>query len=183
MWIRLSAWLYTVSTAPVAALALLVFLAFSLIVLPGQAAAANANAHGGGSPDTSFLYSTDDLFHMAEAHGPAGRDAYVRARWTFDLAFPLVYGAFLATAISWLFRATVPARSAWRMANLAPVLAVIFDFCENTCTSLVMLAYPERVALTANLAAIFTPVKWLLVLSSVLLLLAGLWLRLRRRRA
>ena len=183
MWIRLSSWLYKVSTRRVALLALIIFVVFSALVLPGQSAAARDNSHGAASPDTSLFYTPDDLYRMAEAHGPEGRAAYVRARWSFDVAFPLVYGAFLATAISWLFAQVIPAQGVGRLANLVPVLAVIFDFCENTCTSLVMLAYPERIVLTALLAAVFTPVKWLLVIGSMALLLAGLWMWLRRRSA
>lgn len=181
MWIRLSSWLYRVSTGRVALIALIIFVAFSALVLPGQSAAARENSHGGSSPDTTFFYTPDDLFRMAEQHGQDGRQAYVQARWSFDVAFPIVYGAFLTTAISWLFARAVPAKGVWRLGNVAPVLAVIFDFCENTCTSLVMLAYPDRILLTAALAGIFTPIKWLFVAASFLLLLAGAWLWWRHR--
>jgi len=183
MWIRFSSWLYRVASSRVTLAALVAFLAFSALVLPGQSAAARESAHGAGSPDTMLFYSPDRLFEMAEAHGDAGRTAYVRARWSFDVAFPVVYGAFLATSISWLLSRVIAAGSMWRLANLAPVFAVIFDFCENTCTSLVMLAYPERIVLTAALAAIFTPVKWFFVVLSFVLLVTGLVLWLRRRAA
>jgi len=85
------------SSGTVALAGLVIFLLFGALVLPGQAAAAEKASGGAGSPDTSFLYTPDDLLRQAEAYGAQGRAAYVRARWTFDLAFPLVYGFFLVT--------------------------------------------------------------------------------------
>ena len=186
MWARLSTWLHRVSTWQVTLLALVVFFAFSILVLPGQSASMQEIAGGVGSPDTSLFYSAADLYRMAETYGQAGRDAYLRARWTFDLVFPLVYGAFLATSIGWLFARGAPHGSPWQRANLAPVLAVLFDYIENSLASLVMLLYPRHMPLLGVLASVSTVVKWALVLSSFVLLLAGVvlnvcrWLRSRR---
>jgi hypothetical protein len=181
---KVSDWLYRVSPGWVVLATLVVFVLFSVLVLPGQAASAQENSGGGGTPDLSLFYSAGDLYRMAEAHGQAGREAFVQARWTFDLAFPLVYGAFLITAISWLFARVSPAGSAWRLANLAPVLAVILDYLENTCTSLVMLRYPAHTPVVDSLAGVLTCLKWLFVVGSIVLLLAGLWrwLSTRNRR-
>ena len=65
---------------------------------------ARAKAYAGelGTPDTSLYYTAADLYRMAEGYGPQGRTAYIRARFTFDVAWPLVYLAFLVTALSWL---------------------------------------------------------------------------------
>jgi hypothetical protein len=181
MWKQLSAWLCRVSTGTVTLAALLVFVVFAILVLPGQSAAAQEMGSGAGSPDTSLFYSPDDLYRMAEAYGQEGRAAYVQARWTFDLAFPIVYGAALITAISWLSARFFPAGSRLQLANLAPVLAVIFDYLENTCTSLVMFFYPTRLPALDRLAPVFTSIKWLLVFGSFALLVLGVGAWLRRR--
>jgi len=81
-----------------------VFILFTALVLPRQAAEAESISSGAGSPDTSFWYTPDDLYRMVEAYGPAGRQAYLWARWTFDLVWPLVYTAFLSLTISWVYR-------------------------------------------------------------------------------
>jgi hypothetical protein len=183
----LSSAILAVSTGPVAVAALLLFLAFGALVLPGQAAAAERVAGGAGSPDTLFFYTPEDLLRQAEAYGQSGRDAYVRARWTFDLAFPAVYGLFLLTSIGWCLRKALAAGSAWQALSLVPVAAVLLDLLENTMTSLVMARYPGEAALAAALAPWMTLAKWVFVYGSFGLLFVVLAVvvarRLRRKPA
>jgi len=171
---RISEWLHKVSSGWLTLASLLIFLLFTALVLPGQAARGQEETGSSQSPDTSFYYSADDLYRMAEAYGEGGREAYVRIRFTFDLIWPLVYTLFLVTSISWLSRRAFSADSPWQRANLAPVLAALSDLLENLSTSLVMTRYPERTAVADVLAPIFTVVKWTLVGASFMLLLAGL---------
>jgi hypothetical protein len=183
---RLSDWLVRVSTGWVALAALAIFLLFSALVLPRQASSAAEETGDAASPDMSFYYSAGDLYGMAESYGASGRAAYVRARFTFDLVWPLVYALFLVTAISWTSRQAFPPGSPWRLANLLPLLAALFDYLENIATSVVMLRYPEPAALIGALAPLFTMAKWSLLGLSFLLLFAGLallvWQRLRAGR-
>jgi len=64
------------------------------------------------------------------------------------------------------------------MANLVPILGMIFDYLENSSTSLVMLRYPARTPLVDFLAPLFTAIKWVFVGGSFVLLLIGMaaWL-------
>jgi hypothetical protein len=188
---RISEGLHRVSTGWVALAAVVVFLLFSALVLPRQSAAdkqhpsAEAGAGDVGSPDTSLYYSRDELYRMAEAYGVQGRAAYVRARLTFDVIWPIVYTLFLSTAISWLTACAFQPGSPWRRANLAPVLGALFDYLENLCTSLVMFRFPARTPVVDTLAPIFTLVKWIFVGGSFVLLFIGLaagawhWIRNR----
>jgi hypothetical protein len=177
----ISSALLSISTGRVALVGLIIFLAFGALVLPGQSAAAEKASAGAGSPDASFFYTPDGLIQQAEAYGQAGRAAYVRARWTFDLAFPLVYGFFLATSISWALRKVAPVGSAWQRLNLLPVAAVAFDYLENTATSLVMARYPAGTPLAAGLAPWMTLLKWVFVYGSFGILFAALVAVLVRR--
>ncbi len=145
-----------------------------IFVLPGQAFKAEETSGGAGSPDTSIIYSPQELYQTAEAYGEQGRQAYIQARWTFDLVFPLVYGFFLITAISWSFNKAFKPDSRWQLANLAPVLAVLFDFLENTAVTVVMARFPAETSLAAWLAPIFTLLKWVFVYGSFILLVVGL---------
>ena len=153
-------------SGPVALAGVLIFLLFGALVLPRQAAEAEKAAGDAGSPDTSLLYTSADLVRQAEAYGEEGRAAYVRARWTFDLIFPLVYGFFLLTSISWLMRWSLAADSPWHRSNLVPLFAVAFDFLENTATSWVMSRYPAETPIAALAAPLFTLSKWLFVYGS-----------------
>lgn len=181
MLCRLSDGLRRFSTGWVTLLALAIFLLFMALVLPGQASRAEEASGGAGSPDTSYVYSPQDLYDIAEAYGEAGRQAYIRMRWTFDLAFPLVYGFFLVTSLSWLFARGFPENSRWQLANLAPVLGVLFDLLENTATTIVLGRYPLETPLFAWLAPAFTFVKWVFVLGSFVLLVIGLLAALVKR--
>ncbi|NBD35726.1 MAG: hypothetical protein GVY30_06970, partial [Chloroflexi bacterium] len=95
---RISVWLRNISTGWIALAALAIFLLFTALVLPRQAAQSEAETGEAGSPDTSLFYAPDELYRLAEAYGPSGRAAYIRARFTFDVIWPLVYTAFLSTA-------------------------------------------------------------------------------------
>jgi hypothetical protein len=178
---RISAWLRRVSTGWVALSALVVFLLFTALVLPGQSAIAEQVAGDAGSPDTSFTYSADELYRMAEAYGAEGRSAYIRARFTFDLVWPLVYAGFLVTVISWVYGRALQPDSWWQLANLVPLAGALFDYLENVSTSLVMGRYPDQLTVVATLASVFTSLKWIFLGGSFALLLAGLVIAAWRR--
>jgi len=170
---KLSNWLHKISSGRVALIALIIFVAFTATVLPAQAQKAAQTANGADSPDGSFFYTANDLYESAETFGEVGRKAYIRARWSFDVLWPLVYTLFLATSISWVFSKAFSKQSKLLLANLVPVLGMAFDFLENSAATVVMSRYPEAAPIAANLAPIFTPIKWLFVYSSFVVLLVG----------
>ena len=177
---RLSNSLYSFSTGWVALIGLVIFILFMIFVLPQQSQKAEAYS-GGTSPDTSYFYSAQDLYRMADDYGAEGRAAYIRARFTFDLVFPLVYLFFLASTVSWVLARAIPAGSRWRLLNLFPLTGAVFDYLENISTSLVMGRYPNPTPFIDFLAPIFTLVKWFFVNGSFLILVIGLFLILWKR--
>ncbi|MCK4724623.1 MAG: hypothetical protein KAT29_02420 [Anaerolineales bacterium] len=185
MLMKLSANFRRLSTGWVTLLGLLVVVVFSITVLPSQTAQADRNASQIGVPDLSFYYSAEQLYEMAEGYGSEGRSAYIRARFTFDLIWPLVYGFFLVTSMSWLSGKVLQDGSRWEMANLLPLAGVLFDYLENISTSLVMLRYPQDTWLAANLAGIFTALKWVSIGASfvtlVIFLVGAIWKWLKKR--
>ncbi len=186
MLARLSEWLIKVAKGWVALAALIIFLLFTALVLPGQAAGSAERTGGARQPDTSLFYTPADLYDMAEAFGPAGRPAYIQARVTFDVVWPLVYGFYFVTGISWLVGRAFPAsgRAALgRRLNLAPVLGVGFDYLENLATSLVMARYPASTPVVDLLAGPFTLVKWIFVGGSFVVLVLVTAVALRRQFA
>jgi hypothetical protein len=174
------------SSGAVTLLALVVFMLFTILVLPRQSAGGTGGEEAR-APDLSFYYTADELNRMAEAYGAAGREEYVQARYRFDILWPLVYTLFLSTSISWLAKRSFLPGSPWQQANLVPILGMFFDLLENLATSAVMIHYPRLLPVTARLAGFFTLIKWALVGSSFLLLLACLaaflWNMSKGRRA
>jgi hypothetical protein len=177
---RISDWLRRVSTGWVALAALIIFLLFTALVLPQQALKAEQETGSAESPDTSFFYASGDLYRIAESYGEQGRRAYVRARFTFDLIWPLVYALFLVTAISWAYGKAFVPESRWQLANLAPLLGTLFDYLENLSTSMVMLRYPQQTAVVDLLAPLFTALKWGFLGASFFLLFAGILIAIWR---
>ncbi|MBC7325183.1 MAG: hypothetical protein H5T99_07705, partial [Moorella sp. (in: Bacteria)] len=139
---KLSDDLYRFSSGRLAILGTILMLLFLITVMPGETVKAAAYSAQAGTPDTSAIYSVDKLLGMAEAYGEQGRRAYIQARFSFDLAFPLVYGFFLAVCTSWMLKRLLPPDNFWRRLNLLPPAAVLLDLLENTCAVIVMAAYP-----------------------------------------
>ena len=161
--------------------AVVLFALFTAMVLPAQAEAGAFYTVRYAAPDTSVWYSRDDLYAAAEAWGPDGRAAYVYARVTFDVIWPLVYGTFLLTTLAWVWaRGTAPG-SRWRGVALLPVVAVALDYAENICTATVMARYPARTPVLAELAPLFTAGKWLALSASFMLLAIGLFVAIATR--
>ncbi|MFL7813382.1 MAG: hypothetical protein ACK2TZ_03725 [Anaerolineales bacterium] len=166
---KLSTWLQRISATWLMVGTLLIMIAFMVFVLPGQSAAASQISDGAGSPDLSFFYSPAELTRMASDYGVQGRQAYIKARWSFDLVFPLVYASFLTIGISWFLNRLEDLPAAVRLANLVPILGGIFDLLENTGASLTMALYPSQPPIWLILASAATPVKWVLVAASFIL--------------
>jgi hypothetical protein len=177
---RLSNFFYSISTGWLTLFGLFVFVLFMIFVLPQQSQKAEAYS-GGTSPDTSYFYSAGDLYQMAEVYGADGRAAYIYARFTFDLVFPLAYLFFLATSLSWLLARGLAETSRWRLLNLFPFAGAVFDYLENISTSLVLGRYPAESPVIDVLAPVFTLIKWLFVNGSFVILIIGLLLFLWRR--
>ena len=176
---RLSLWLQRKTSGWLALAALLLFVAFMTFVLPRQAQDAAQHSGAAGSPDTSLTYSADDLYAWAEAYGADGRRAYIRARFTFDVIWPLVYTFFLVTALSTLTPRAFPPTSLWQRANIVPLLAFLFDLLENSATALTFARYPAPTPVLATLAGPFTALKWLFVGAGFVLLLVSALFSLR----
>ncbi|WP_353081093.1 hypothetical protein [Tessaracoccus lapidicaptus] len=161
--------------------ALVLFAVFTATVLPAQAEAGAFYTLRYGAPDTSLWYSPDDLYAAAEAWGREGRAAYVDARVTFDVVWPMVYAAFLVTALAWVWARGTASGSRWRGVALLPVVAVALDYAENICAATVMARYPARTPVLAELAPFFTAGKWLALAASFMLLVVGVIVALTAR--
>lgn len=174
------------SGGKVALAAAALFVLFTVFVLPRQAAVSSQHLAEAGSPDMSFIYSAKQMYGWAEAYGEDGREGYVEARWTFDLVWPLTYGFFLVTAISWVGRRAYRTDSHASLLNLIPVAAVLLDYTENVLASIVMLRYPRESVLAAGLASPVTVLKWIVLVCGFVTLLVGvlvwIWRSLRGRR-
>ena len=171
---NLSNWVHQISHGWVTLSIFVLFILFTAFVLPGQASSAKVDTGIDRSPDMLFLYSADDLYHIAQAYGEQGRAAYIKVRFTFDLIWPLVYMAFLTTTLSWIYHQAFKPDSFLQLVNLVPVFGMLFDYLENIATSIVMARYPTHTIIVDHLAPILTLLKWVFVGGSFILLVIGL---------
>jgi hypothetical protein len=119
-----------------------VFVVFAFTVLPAKAADAALYTPPGASFDTSLFYTPAQAIERAFSYGEEGRAAYIFDRWTFDLAFPLVYGVFMLSAWAFSIKRLVSGAGQAKPAYswlLVPALGIAFDFVENTAVTLLML--------------------------------------------
>lgn len=181
---RLTERLVAMASGWAALVSVVVFVVFTALVLPPQAARAREYTGEAGSPDSSFWYTPDQLMGWAAAYGAEGRSAYVTARLTFDVVWPLVYTAMLVLVLGWLLgKATSPGSTA-RLALLLPLAALLFDYAENVSAAVVMARYPETTPVLAWLAPLFTAGKWTtLSLAFLAVPVAAVAALLARRRA
>lgn len=153
---------------------LAVWIIFNAVVLPGQQAKIQAGSGGVGPIDLQLFYTPDKVYGMIEAYSPEGRAAYRLFELIGDILYPIVYTLFFALAITWLFQRGFPSTSGMHKYNVVPFGAWLFDLFENLGIVAMLSVYPSAPALLAWVSAVFTLVKWLFVIASILLLLAGL---------
>ena len=88
-----SEWITQKSSLLTVVSTLILFLAFTVTVLPTQSEKAKVQS-GESSPDMSLFFTVEELYDIAESYGEEGREAYVTARFTFDLVWPIVSHCF-----------------------------------------------------------------------------------------
>lgn len=174
---RISQYFYSKSSFWVFLITLTLFVMFMLVVLPSESDRSAQVTGSVTSPDTTFYYTRDQLYQIAEDFGLEGRLYYLDSRISFDIIWPLVYTFFLINAISWLLNKTILEESKLRLLNLTPLVAILLDYMENITNMIVMFRFPGQTDILASLAGIITSLKWVFVGGSFLILVFGvvLW--------
>jgi hypothetical protein len=131
------------------------------------------------SPDTSFSFNLIKLYNIVDSYGRDGRIFYVTMRWTFDIAWPIVYTLFLISNIAYLSRET---SSKLKLKLLYfPLFAILFDFLENINATFIMLLYPTRVDIFGYLLFTSSILKWITIgISFIIVVALGIRLIIRK---
>jgi hypothetical protein len=122
--------------------------------------------------DTAFFTPPADVYGKAELYSADGRRSYIRARWTFDLVFPLSYGFFCLTALAFICRVLFGGRFRWVL--IAPLAGVLFDLAENSFVTAVLLTTDTPSTVLAWGVSLSTLLKWVFVNLSFIAALIGL---------
>lgn len=135
----------------------IIFLLFVIFILPFEAQKSEALGLIA-SPDTSFFYTSADLYNIASDYGIIGRKFYIEQRFTFDIIWPIIYGLFLLTSSTFFYKKSRLVSHSFFI--YVSVIPVIFDYFENAMTSIVMYRYPNKTLILDNLAGFMTLFKW-----------------------
>lgn len=159
-----------------------IFLIFIVFVLPQVVRFSIKMTGHVKSPDTSLIYSAEDLYQMAETYGESGRDAYIKLRWTFDVIWPVVYTLFL---VLWTRKLSeyISATKMLRYMFIIPIIGMLLDFLENIGSTIVMFRYPLQSGIIATITPVMTFLKWITLLGSffiitILMIVIG-WKKIR----
>ncbi len=142
----------------------------------------------GGLPllDMRAGYTAQDVMALFQAMPASARMAYQWMHLTLDLLFPLAYAVFFAAVIaSALSRVYGKDSVKIRWAYLA-FLSGGFDLLENFSIVALLAIYPNTSPFLANLAGVFTLVKYvcfILAMLAALILTVVAWFRRRKQPA
>lgn len=147
---------------------LVTFIVFVIFVLPNESQKSEALGLISG-PDTSFFYTANKLYQIADSYGIIGRQFYIRQRFTFDIIWPIVYGAFLYFNSIYFYKKHHFSKNTYML--YLPIVAVVFDYLENIMTSIVMYRYPNQTIIIDHMAGFMTSLKWITLSASFVVLL------------
>lgn len=134
---------------------------------------------GGEMIDLKLNYGLAAIHASMLQYGADGRATYALASATLDTLFPALYVTFFC-GLLYRFR---PSERLWGLA-LIPLIAGLWDLCENAQIITLLLQYPDISATQVKVASFFTTSKH--VMSAVYELMAVVYLLLylsRRLRA
>lgn len=125
-------------------------------------------------PDLSFGYSPLSVYSLLDAYGQTGRDFWLSSILPLDSIFSICYLLFFAITLSSLLRYLYPCREELQGLVIIPVIGGIADIIENLCFVAVLLLYPVQYPQIVVFASVFTKLKFVGNISTMLLIVIAL---------
>jgi len=128
--------------------------------------------------DVQSSYSPERAYQLIGSYGEEGRQYYVLIELTLDIVYPLISALFFSSLMIYLFRRTFPLDSFCQKLPLLGPIVMVVDYLENTGIVVMLLSYPRRLDVLAQVANAFTVAKFALSYLELILILIGLlgWL-------
>lgn len=125
-------------------------------------------------PDLSFGYSPLSVYSLIDAFGQIGRDFWLSSILPLDTIFSICYLFFFAITLSSLLQYLYPSRKDLQGLIIIPVIGGIADIIENLCFVAVLLLYPVHYPEIVIVASVFTKLKFVSNISTMLLIIIAL---------
>ena len=91
--------------------------------------------------------------------GEPGRWVYLYGQIPFDLVYPAIYGIGFCLVMAWFLNKTGKLQSQLIFLCVLPVLAGLFDYCENFGIIIMLYNYPKITSGFVSLTNIFSIMK------------------------
>lgn len=124
--------------------------------------------------DLMFFSTPEKTFAMIESYGENTRAFYRNVELTVDIIYPIIYTLAFGLLISWLFQRGFKPDHKIQKWNVVPVFAWFFDLLENLGIVTLLSVWPSQPVALAWLMMVFTTVKWVFAIGSMLLMVVGL---------
>jgi len=109
--------------------------------------------------DSNLRYGATEAYELFGKLQAEGRKIYARSEITADLVFPIIYSFFLSLLIIYIFQKCSLNKPQQFLAML-PFLMLLFDYGENILIALMLFDYPRKHTAVAEVASVFTKLKW-----------------------
>lgn len=116
--------------------------------------------------DLQFAYTPQKAYQLIENYGEAVRKSYIIGELTIDLIYPIVYSTILSFIIFFIYK--------HQKIAIFPFLILITDYLENFGIVTLLYKYPQKLISVACITSFFSTLKWILILSSILIIIFGL---------
>lgn len=130
-------------------------------------------------------YSAERAYEILDALGDEGRAFNMKYIIPLDFPFPLAYGMFYFITLTLIWKNVgIKTKRPW-VIGLVGLCAALFDWSENIAIINLLNSYPQRNYEIAKIANIFTQLKTLCMVLSILLIVVGLitlavkWLKVK----
>lgn len=175
-----SQFFYQKSNFITAILATVIFIGYLLLVMMDKGAGFEVADSNIRSLGTSFGFDQVDVIAFLSIRSDEMVTAYITFNQVWDVLFGVIYGLMYVVWVSVLFK---PICDKVGRLNLVPVLQVIFDWLENYELALLAHQYLSDgmiSASNANLASVFSMLKWACSGLTYTLILIGIILMIMR---
>ena len=128
--------------------------------------------------DMQSSYSPERAYQLIGSYGEEGRQYYALIELTLDVVYPIIAALFFSSLTIYLFRRVFPLNSFWQKLPLLGPIVMAVDYLENTGIVVMLLSYPRRLDVIAQLTNMFTIAKFALSQLELILIVVGLlgWL-------
>lgn len=123
--------------------------------------------------DSNIHYGATEAYKLFGQLTYEGRQLYAWSEITADLIFPIIYVLFLSLLIVYIFQKCSLNKPQQFLAML-PFLMFLFDYGENILIAIMLFDYPQEHTAVAEVASVFTKLKWSFFVLSLGAILFGL---------